>query len=70
LFRRSYISLFLLVFISIGIAVSFSYFSSSDDVIGEAAPFSLPDAEGNTVSLDRMLEVKEGAVIVFYRGYF
>lgn len=50
--------------------MSFSYFSSSDDVIGEAAPFSLPDAEGNTVSLDRMLEVKEGAVIVFYRGYF
>lgn len=35
-----------------------------------APEFSLPSADGGTVSLSGLLNEREGAALVFYRGFF
>ena len=35
-----------------------------------APEFSLPSADGGTVSLSGLLDGKDGAALVFYRGFF
>ncbi len=70
LFRPFYLIIYFLVLLTIGGAILLANIGDNTTTSSSAPLFTLPDQEGNKISLNDTLLENETAVLIFYRGYF